>query len=65
MPHSAELRLPAMQHSEESIYIVESKLISPQIGIYIQNRFGPWISVPGVLFDEKKPKVENLVRLSF
>jgi hypothetical protein len=36
------------------------------LGLYtaMRNGFSPWIRAQGGLFDEKKPRVENLVTLS-
>jgi hypothetical protein len=53
-----------MWHSAESIFVVEFNRISPRIRIYMQNRFSHESGDPGVKFNEKKPKVENLVWLS-
>jgi hypothetical protein len=38
---AGEWRLSAMQHDEESIFVVEPTRISLRIRIYIQNRFSP------------------------
>jgi hypothetical protein len=46
MPHSMELRLPAMQHSGESIFVVKFNRISLWIWICMQNHFSPWIEGP-------------------
>jgi hypothetical protein len=55
MPRSAELRLCAMRHSTESIFVVESNRITPRIRIYMQNRFSPWIRGPrGTVWRKKQ-----------
>jgi hypothetical protein len=55
-----------MPHSAEWIFFFKFNRISLQIWIYMQNRkilAHEW-GDPGVQFNEKKPRVENLVRLS-
>jgi hypothetical protein len=45
---TAGSRLRAMRHCTESVFVVEFNRRSPQMRIYMQNRFSPWIRGPRI-----------------